>query len=155
MADTSPDFTTGYSGEGAYGGAKLVHYERIIDCSVAANNMTSGTSHALFDLPAGLIHMATYVDPITLEGGTATIDIGVTGTDVDSLIDGADLNSATTWRSGDASTAEVLSMQGAEHGNMLLADTTFSILANNTLDAAVFRVVSVWLDMRATVADPA
>ena len=152
MADTSPDFTTGVGGEGVAYGAKFVHYEQIIDC--AANNLTSATSHALFDVPAGLIHLATYVDPITLEGGTGTIDIGVTGGDVDSLIDGADVNSATTWRSGDAGTAEVLSMQGAEHGNMLLADTTFSILANNTLDTAVFRVVSIWLDARPVLPNP-
>lgn len=153
MADTSPDLSTGYGSEGIPYAAKLVTYERIVDCSV--NGMTTGTSHALFTVPAGFTHFATYIDPITVEGAQATIDIGVTGGDVNGLIDGADLNATTTWRSGDASTAEVLSMQGAEAGETLLADTTFSILANDTLDTAVFRMVSVWVDMRAVTADPA
>lgn len=132
-------------------GSALEHYEVILDC--ATTNL-SAAAHPLFDIPARRTHFATYVEALTLEGGTATIDIGVTAVDVDSLIDGANVNSATIWRSGDASTAEVLSMQGAEAGNMLLADTTFSLLANNALDTAVIRIVSVWINMEGVLTDP-
>ena len=146
------DLTVGVGNSPVSNAAVVAHYEKIVDC--ATTNLAAA-AHELFDIPAGMTHFSTYVDPITLEGGTATIDIGVTAVDVDSLIDGANVNAATTWRSGDAAPAEVLSMQGAEAGEMLLADTTFSLLANNALDTAVFRVVSVWIDMRPSLNDPA
>lgn len=147
------DLTAGQGSAPVYVGPRIAHYERILDCSVT--NLAAA-AHELFDIPKGMMHMATIVEPLTAEGGTATIDIGVTGGDVDSLIDGANVNQTTTpHRSGDAGTAEALSMQGANAGEVLLADTTFSLLANNALDAAVFRVTSVWLDCRAVLNDPA
>lgn len=145
------DLTLGVGDSPVSNASVVAHFEKVIDCSVT--NL-GAAAHELFDIPAYFTHFSTYVEALTLEGGTATIDIGVTGGDVDGLIDGANVNSATIWRSGDAATAEVLSMQGAEAGNMLLADTTFSLLANNALDTAVIRIVSVWVDMRASLRDP-
>lgn len=149
MTDYTP--ANSQNSEGGAHLAQFKQYEIIID---AATTNVAAAAHALFDIPAYHTHFSTYVEALTLEGGTATIDIGVTAVDVDSLIDGADVNSATIWRSGDASTAEVLSMQGAEAGNMLLADTTFSLLANNALDTAVIRIVSIWIDQTGGLPDP-
>jgi len=153
MADTAPDFTANRSGPAASAPAVL-HFEEIIDC--AANNLASGESHALFDIPKGLVHLSTAVEVLTAEGGAATADIGVTGTDVDSLIDGVDLNASagTLWQSGNAGTAEVNSILGSAAGYITAADVTFSLLANAALDTAVFRVVSKWLDMRGQLPDP-
>lgn len=145
------DLTENVGSAGTSYGAKLQHFEKIVDC---ADVNLAIAAHELFDVPKYLVHFSTYVEPLTLEGGAAEVDIGVTGGDVDSLIDGADVNAATIVRSGDAGTAEVLSMQGAEAGEMLLVDTTFSILPSAILDTAVFRVVSVWIDMRGLLKDP-
>ena len=152
MADTDPDFSAGTGGDGLAKTGNVAHFEQIIDCS--KNTLASGTSHALFSVPKNFMHLTTYVEPLTVEGGTGTVDIGVTGGDIDSLIDGANVNAATTHRSGDGATSEVLSMQGADAGDMLLADTTFSLFANNALDATVFRVVSKFLDCRAALDNP-
>lgn len=147
------DLTTGVGTSPVANAANIAHYEKIVDC--ATTNLAAA-AHELFDVPAGMLHMTTVVYPLTAEGGTATIDIGVTAVDVDSLIDGANVNQITTPHvSGDAATAEVKSILGAEAGYVTLADTTFSLLANNALDAAVFRVVSIWVDMRPSLNDPA
>jgi len=147
------DLTAGVGSSPVAKGAAVAHFEKIVDCS--AVNLAAA-AHELFDVPAGFLHQTTVVYPLTAEGGTATIDIGITGGDVDSLIDGANVNQVTTPHvSGDATTAEVKSMLGAEAGYVTLDDVTFSLLANNILDAAVFRVVSIWIDMRAVLNDPA
>lgn len=147
------DLTSGVGSNPVALGASVAHYEKIVDCS---ETLLTAAAHELFDVPAGMLHLTTVVYPLTAEGGTGTIDIGITGGDVDSLIDGADVNQITTPHvSGDAVTAEVKSFLGAEAGYVTLADTTFSLLANNELDTAVFRVVSIWVDLRATLPDPA
>jgi len=147
------DLTVGIGNSPAAKGAVVAHYEKIVDC--ATNNLAAG-AHELFDIPAGMLHLTTVVYPLTAEGAIATADIGITGGDVDSLIDGVNLNQVVTPHvSGDATTAEVKSMVGAEAGYVLTADTTFSLLANNALDTAVFRVVSIWIDLRPTLNDPA
>lgn len=147
------DLTVGIGNSPVAKGAVVAHYEKIVDC--ATTNLAAA-AHELFDVPAGMLHMTTVVYPLTAEGGTATADIGITGGDVDSLIDGVNLNQITTPHvSGDATTAEVKSMLGAEAGYVTLTDTTFSLLANNALDAAVFRVMSIWIDLRPTLNDPA
>ena len=97
------------------------------------------------------MHVSTVVEVLTAEGGTATADIGITGGDVDCLIDGVDLNGTAgtlTW-SGSASTAEVHSVGGATAGYTTPdGGVTFSLLANNALDTGIFRVTSLWMDMR-------
>lgn len=147
------DLTVGVGNDPVAKGAVVAHYEKIVDC--ATTNLAAA-AHELLDIPAGMLHLTTVIYPLTAEGGTATVDIGITGGDVDSLIDGANVNQVVTPHvSGDATTAEVKSMLGAEAGYVTLADTTFSLLANNALDTAVFRVVSIWIDLRPTLPTPA
>ncbi|HFD86864.1 MAG TPA: hypothetical protein ENJ35_04215 [Gammaproteobacteria bacterium] len=149
MADsTTIDFTAKQGSQGLAAGNPLVFYEQYIDAS--ALNLAAA-SYALFDVPEGHMHLSTVVEVLTAEGGTATADIGITGGDVDALIDGVDLNGTAgtlTW-SGSAGTAEVHSVGGATAGYTTPdAGVTFSLLVNNALDAAKFRITSAWIDMR-------
>ena len=146
------DLTVGQSTDPVAKGAVVAHYEKIVDC--AAVNLAAATAHELFDIPAGMLHLSTVVEPLTAEGAAATIDIG--DADPDALIDGADVNqTATPHVSGDGATAEVYSLQGTDAGKLLLADTTFTLTPSILLDAAVFRVKSIWIDMRSALNDPA
>ena len=149
MADsTTIDFTAKQGSQGLAAENRDVFYEQYIDAS--ALNLAAA-SYALFDVPEGHMNLSTVVEVLTAEGGTATIDIGITGGDVDCLIDGADLNGTAgtfTW-SGSATTAEVHSVGGATAGYTTPdGGVTFSMLVNNALDAAKFRITSCWRDMR-------
>jgi len=55
-------------------------------------NVGSGETSAVFDVKAGHLILGMSVNVVTAEGGTATVDIGITGTDVDKFIDGANIN---------------------------------------------------------------
>jgi len=149
MADsTTIDFTAQQGSAGLSVDNTLVTYEQYIDAS--ATNL-GAASFALFDVPEGHMHVSTVVEVLTAEGGTATADIGITGGDVDCLIDGVNLNgtAGTFTYSGAAGTAEVHSVGGATAGYTTVdGGVTFSLLCNNALDAAKFRIKSVWLDMR-------
>jgi hypothetical protein len=156
MADsTTINFTSKNSldSEGVANRGQNKFMELVID-SQAANDggaELGAASFALFDIPEGHKHVSTVVEVILAEGGTCTADIGITGGDVDCLIDGVDLNAAvgTLWESGSASTAEVHSSAGATGGYVTPdGGVTFSLLVNNAMNLGKFRVTSVWLDMR-------
>jgi len=156
MADsTTIDFTAQQGNQGLAAMNTLVKYEQYIDATAATGVNLGAASFALFDVPEGHMHVSTVVEVLTAEGGTCTADIGITGGDVDCLIDGVDLNGTAgtlTW-SGSASTAEVHSVGGATAGYTTPdGGVTFSILMNNAADAAKFRVTSVFMDMRGTSA---
>jgi len=154
MADsTTIDFTPANSLEssGVSQRGDVLHLEAYID--TAAQNLAAA-SYALFDVPEGHKHITTVIEVLTAEGGTATADIGITGGDVDCLIDGVDLNATagTLYASGAATTAEVHGPTGATY-EYITPDggQTFSILLNNAMDAGIFRIVSKWLDCRGTL----
>ena len=145
MADsTTIDFTTNQGGQGLAARNLPIMFEQYIDTS--ATNL-GAASFALFDVPEGHIHLGTTVEVLTAEGGTATADIGITGGDVDCLLDGVDLNgTAGTFTSSVAAAHGI----GGTTGGYVTPDggQTFSLLANNALDAAKFRVTSLWMDVR-------
>jgi len=152
MADsTTIDFTPKNSlddeGLSAAGSSVYKKYERYIDA--AALNLAAA-SYALFDIPEGHIHLATTVEIITAEGGVATADIGITGGDVDCLLDGVDLNgTAGTFTS---SVAAAHGIGGATGGYVTVdGGVTFSLLCNNALDAAQFKVTAIFLDARSSL----
>lgn len=149
MADsTTIDFTAKQGSQGLAGGNPVVQYEQYVDAS--ALNLAAA-SYAMFDVPEGHLHVSTMVEILTAEGGVATADLGITGGDVDCLIDGVDLNAAagTLYASGDAGTSEVHSMRGATAGYITPdGGITFSLLVNNALDAVKFRITAVFMDMR-------
>lgn len=151
MADI--DNTVGYSSQPVYAGPLGFLYERIIDFSVAVNNMVATDTMQLFDLPAGLLVMGAKVETLTVQGAACTADLGLTGGNVDEYIDGADLNAAAVVMSGDAVTPEPIALQN--NGKYLSAAETVSLLANNTLNAAVVRFQIFGYDLRSRLPDPA
>ena len=122
------------------------HYvmEGRFDFSVA--NVGSAETCALFDVKADHVVMGMSVKVVTAEGGTATIDIGITGDDVDRFIDGANINAAVAsfYKSGDAGTKEVVIAEGGHH---FAAAGVIDLLANNALDTAVIDVKAYMIDM--------
>lgn len=98
------------------------------------NPVSSTAVIPLFDIPAG--HRVETIRAIvsTAEGGTATIDVGVTGADTDGFGDGIDINTTT-----DRVTA---SGEGYASGYWLASAYTVAIIANNNLDAAVVKFVA-------------
>jgi len=133
-------------------GADVEQYEALIDCS---STLLTAAAHELFDIPKYRMHLSTYVEVLTAEGATATADLGITGGDVDILIDGVDLNATGLHWSGQETTAAVASLLGTGAGAVLAANTTYSLLANNECDTAVFRVVSFFADLSPARNDPA
>lgn len=154
MADsTTIDFTPPNSADDSpvYNLGVVEVYEKYLD---ASQINLAAASYALFDIPEGRVHLSTVVEVLTAEGGTATADIGITGGDVDNLIDGVNLNATagTIYASGAAGTAEANSMGGASAGYVTPdGGVTFSLLANNALDAAKFRVRTAWLNMKGSL----
>lgn len=147
MADT--DLTTGYGTQPVGAQVPVIKWERIVDFS--ANNLGSSDTMQLFDLPADVLVMLVTVEVLTAEGGTATIDIGITGGDVDKYMDGANINQSagTVIVSGDAGTAEPVAFEN--NGAYLSSAETVSVLANNALDAAKIRVQIFAFDCRGTL----
>ena len=99
----------------------------------------------VFDVAAKQLLMGMLVEVVTAEGGTATIDIGLTGGDVDRFIDGANINGAvgTIHKSGDAGTKEVIVAEG---GYYFTAADAIDLLPKNDLDAAVIKVFAWFKD---------
>lgn len=151
MADI--DNTVGYSSQPVYAGPLDFLYERIVDFSVAANQMAGSDTMQLFDLPAGLLVLGAKVEVLTAQGAVCTADLGLTGGNVDEYIDGADLNATGVTMSGDAGTAEPVALQN--NGKYLSAAETVSLLANNAIDTAVVRFQIFGYDLRSRLPDPA
>ena len=151
MADsTTIDFTTNQGGQGLAAKNPVVVYEQYIDTLAATGVNLGAASFALFDVPEGHMHVATTVENIIAEGGTCTADIGITGGDVDCLLDGVDLNGAVGLIT--SSVAAAHGSAGATGGYVTPdGGQTFSLLMNNAADLAKFRVTSVWIDVRGSV----
>ena len=100
----------------------------------------------VFDVAAKQMLLGMAVEVITAEGATATIDIGLTGGDVDAFIDGANINAAvgSVYKSGDAGTKEVIVAAGGQY--FATADA-IDLLPINDLDAAVIKVFAWFLDL--------
>jgi hypothetical protein len=67
--------------------------------SVAARAAAANT-YDLFDLPAGTVILGAFLTVLEPANAALLIDVGVTGVDVDGLIDGADMTAAagTSYR---------------------------------------------------------
>ena len=100
----------------------------------------------VFDVAAKQLLMGMLVEVVTAEGATATIDIGLTGGDVDRFIDGANINGAagTVHKSGDAGTKEVVVAEG---GYYFAAADAIDLLPLNDLDTAVIKVFAWFMDL--------
>lgn len=148
MADsTTIDFTAKQSGGGLAARNTMVYFEQYIDTSTATGTNLAAASYALFDVPEGHVHLSTVMEVITPEGGASTIDIGVTGGTVDVLLDGGDVNGTAGLIFTDVDAD--YNSTGTSAGYVTPdGGQTFSLLCNDALDTAKFRITSLWADMR-------
>ena len=100
----------------------------VLDCSV--DNISSGAVWQALSVPAGTMVKNVGVVCLTAEGGTLTVDIGLTGGDVDAFIDGFDGNTANGM---DQSVGSAYAYTG---GKYFAAADTIDVLFNNAADAA-------------------
>lgn len=126
-------------------------WEAVVDHSIAANQMAVNDTMPLFKIPAGMHVIGASVETLVVEGAAATVDMGITGGDVDGYIDGATVNSLGVVVSGDAATAEPIAMENS--GRRTTAEELVSILAlGATIDAAKVRYQVMAIDSRPRVA---
>lgn len=93
-----------------------------IDCGNAGFNRGSGDIDQVFTLNEGYLVEEVICEVLTEEGATATMDVGITGGDVDAWLDGVDLNSAGWSRSSFAYTS--LYTTSTTNANMVAAGPT-------------------------------
>ena len=53
---------------------------------------TAADTFNLFKLPAGVVVLGAFIEITESAGETCTVDVGITGTDVDEFIDGVNMN---------------------------------------------------------------
>lgn len=111
----------------------------------ADQNVGSGDVVHLFNIPANTFIQLVNVNVETLEGGTATVDIGdytaaspPVAIDADGFHNNLDLNNATGWVSSDQNSAAY------QYGDYSAVARVIGLLANNALDAAKI-TVDVWM----------
>ncbi len=133
-----------------YAASGVAVWEAVVDHSLAANQMLVADTMPLFKIPAGIHLIGASVETIIAEGAASTVDMGITGGDVDGYIDGATTNSVGVVVSGDAGTAEPVSMETS--GRRTVAEELVSILvAGATMDNAKVRYQVMGIDARPRV----
>lgn len=120
-----------FTGSGAQ---KFFVLEKEVDCSV--NNLGAGDTAQVLHIPAGTYVQQVQIEVSTVEGGTATVDVG--STDTDGWIDGANINAATNAVGAGAYVSA---------GLLYTAADTIDVLANNALDTAVFTIRAICIDL--------
>lgn len=99
----------------------------------------------LFSVPAGTWVPATFIEILTVEGETATVDLG-DGTDTDGFINDFDAN-AVAWGSSLITTAFSLATAG---GKVYSAADTIDLLLNTAaFNVGKLRVIVPMVDLRA------
>ena len=122
------------------------HYLQEVTLDFSDTGALTTDTVVVFNVKAKQLLQGMLVEVITAEGATATIDIGLTGGDVDRFIDGANINGAagTVQKSGDAGTKEVIVAEG---GYYFSAADNIDLLPLNDLDTAVIKVFAWFLDL--------
>lgn len=135
-----------------YAAGGIAVWEAVVDHSVADNQMAINDTMPLFKIPAGIHLIGASVETITVEGAAATVDMGITGGNVDDYVDGATVNAVGVVVSGDAGTNEPISM--ANSGRRTIAEELVSILAlGAAVDGAKVRYQVMGIDTRKRIAD--
>lgn len=125
-------------------------WEWVVDFSVSANQMAVNDTMPLFKVPAGIHLIGASAETLTAEGAAATVDMGITGGNVDGYLDGATVNTTGVVVSGDAATAEPIAMENS--GRRTTAEELVSILALGAIiDNAKVRFQVMGIDVRARV----
>ena len=100
----------------------------VLDCAV--DNISSGAVWQALSIPIGYMVKNVGMVCLTAEGGTLTVDIGLTGGDVDGYIDGFDGNVVNGM---DQSLGSAYAFTG---GVYHAAADTIDVLFNDAADAA-------------------
>ena len=100
----------------------------VLDCSV--DNISSSAVWQALSIPAGYMVKNVGIVCLTAEGGTLTVDIGLTGGDVDGFIDGFDGNVVSGM---DQSAGSAYAFAG---GSYFASADTIDVLFNNKAVAA-------------------
>jgi len=100
----------------------------VLDCSV--DNISSGAVWQALSIPAGTMVKNIGAVCLTAEGATLTVDIGLTGGDVDGFIDGLNGNSANTIGQSVGSAAAFTA------GQYFASADTIDVLFNNAAATA-------------------
>lgn len=158
MADQ--DYTTGEA-RATYPGndtrPKIFITENILD--FGATNIDSGDVAEALNLSAPAVVLFAGLEVLTVEGGTATGDLG-DDADPNGYLDGVNLNdsagdvyvSLNSW-SENTTNANVVNGGGAQEvfsllgGKLYESDDTLDLDPQNTLDAAVIRVFAAVFDL--------
>lgn len=91
-----------------------------IDVDLTPSTVVAADTVDLITLPAGSTVLSANAVVTTAGGGACTVDIGVTGGDVDGILDGIDMNNTA---------GTVTGTPGALVGETYVAETTLSALA--------------------------
>jgi len=131
-------------------GGKITLLERTLNfaeiaayrASAGLTALASGDVYQIFSLPAKTLVLRVGYDVTTVEGGTATFDLG-DGSDTDGYLNDIDLNTVGSGVMALALTdaspgVTVTAYSGGKYYSA--ADTIDMVLNNNTIDAAVVRV---------------
>ena len=114
--------------------------EKQLDFS--ATNVSSADVVQVFEVLDDQVCLYGSIEVVTAEGGTATVDLGITGgTLTDTILDGANINQAagTIIVTGDGTNGQIAKTRTA-------AADTIDLLINNDLDTAVIIVRCVMVD---------
>ena len=145
------DLTVNQGGQPAEAGQRLIAFERIV--KFADQNLAGTDTADIIDLPGNIKVVAARAKTMTAEGATLTFDVGISGVAADSLIDGANGNSAgNEHQSGDGTNDKLLAADGYKVPS---SGATVRVTANNAAASAVVRIQVTAFDMRDTMNDPA
>ena len=122
------------------------HYLMEVELDFSGQTALTTDTVVVFNVKAKQLLMGMLVEVVTAEGATATLDIGLTGGDVDKFIDGANVNGAvgSIHKSGDGGTKEVIVAEG---GHYFAAADNIDLLPLNDLDAAKIKVFAWFVDL--------
>lgn len=145
------DLTVNQGAQPSEGGQRLIAFERIV--KFADQNVLATDTVDLIDVPGNIKIIAARANVITVEGATLTFDVGIKGVAADTLIDGANGNTADLEaQSGDGTNDNLLAADGYK---VPAAGATVQMLANNNAATAVIRIQVTAIDMRNMQNDPA
>ena len=144
-------FDKGSAAHPAKGQTRVSYAEVVMDFAAittarAAAGATALSTDSLevISVPANTLVLACGVTTETVEGGTATVDIGTTAGDPDGFVDGHNANALGTTACNGAF------LDGDNQSHYFAAADTIDILCNNALDTCKLKVWAVLVDCSST-----
>jgi hypothetical protein len=102
----------------------------------AVKNISSSDVWEALSMPAGAVVTEVGIGVITAEGGTITVDVGITGGATDGFLDGVSLNATAGICHNSLNAATAADTHSA--GYYFASADTIDVLFNNAMDAGKF-----------------